>query len=169
MRESKLSAILGIIVLSGILIYIVRLNEGLSQEQAELGRKLTGSKLDQTTFDEAMLNVRDRLEKLERALQKTDADGVTGRIYLQDKLTASENRLKPLEIGQKDLQRKLEDDLSKLTREKNGMTIDLTKAQLKIQGLEARVAQLRGEVETLKAPPASANKASPATSGVPPK
>ena len=168
MNQHKLPAVLGIVILAGILIYIVKMNDQTKQEIGHQDRRLTATKGDQTHQEEEIKRLRDDLEALRKGLSSAKEIATDNSSKLRGELEII--KAKEKETDQKYIGKaNYESDLSKLRAE-------LKQAYEKLKSTNDMVVQLKAELErtskelkALKAAPSPAPKPAAVTSSGQPK
>jgi hypothetical protein len=162
MNQHKLPAVLGIVILAGILIYIVKLNEQTKQEVGDQDRRLTATKGDQTQQEEDIRKLRADLEGLREALSSANKNGASTRRELKGELEVIHLNELVFHIATYDSMANTGRDLTALREEHD-------RAVKKLGEINATLVNLGDELKALKAKPGPAPKPAAVTSSGQPK
>jgi peptidoglycan hydrolase CwlO-like protein len=169
MNQHKLPAVLGIVILAGILIYIVKLNEKTKQEIGDQDRRLTATKSDQTQQEEDIKRLRIDLEALRRGLSSAKETATENSSKLRGELEKVINK-KEEESDQKFIGKaNYENDLGELRAELEEAYKKLEVTNNLVKQLKEELERTKKELKALKATPSPAPKPAAVTSSGQPK
>lgn len=169
MNQHKLPAVLGIVILAGILIYIVKMNEQTKQEIGHQDRRLTATKGDQTDQKEEIGRLRAELVALKKELSSAETKGTNSQSELQCELEV-------IYLNELLFYIVTYESMAKTERDINALQTELKQAYEKLKSTNDVVEQLKTELErtnkepkALKAAPSPAPKPAAVTSSGQPK
>ncbi len=169
MNQHKLPAVLGIVILAGILIYIVKMNEQTKQEIGNQDRRLTATKGDQTDQREEIGRLRAELDGLKEHQRSAEKKGELSGNKLQKGI---ENLLANMEkksdekfITKSDAEALLETLRKQLDR----AVSEQSNTAKEVAELRTDLDRTSKELKALKAAPSPAAKPAAVTSSGQPK
>ena len=169
MNQHKLPAVLGIVILAGILIYIVKLTEQTKQEIGHQDRRLTATKGEQTDLQEEVERLRTELEGLKEhqrsAEKKGELSGSKLQMGIENLLANMEKKSDGKFIAKSDAEALLETLRKQLDR----AVSEQSNTAKEVARLRTELERTSKELKALKATPSPAAKPAAVTSSGQPK
>ena len=169
MNQHKLPAVLGIVILAGILIYIVKMNEQTKQEIGNQDRRLTATKGDQTDQKEEIGRLRAELDGLKEHQRSAEKKGELSGSKLQKGI---ENLLANMEkkSDEKFITKTNAEALLETLREQIDQAVsEQSNTAKEVARLRTELDRTSKELKALKAAPSPAPKPAAVTSSGQPK
>ena len=169
MNQHKLPAVLGIVILAGILIYIVKMNEQTKQEIGNQDRRLTATKGDQTDQKEEIGRLRAELDGLKEHQRSAEKKGELSGSKLQKGI---ENLLANMEKKSDEkfiTKTNAEALLETLRKQIDQAVSEQSNTAKEVARLRTELDRTSKELKALKAAPSPAPKPAAVTSSGQPK